>query len=47
MRARIVVRRFVTAIVLAVTVIATALAVAGAATTHHSLADNGVINSRN
>jgi hypothetical protein len=46
-RTRIVVRRFVTAIVLAVTVVAMALAVAGAATTHHSLADNGVISSRN
>jgi hypothetical protein len=47
MRARIVVRRFVAAIVLAVTVIAAALAVAGAVTAHHSLADNGVISSRN
>jgi hypothetical protein len=42
-----VVRRFIAAIVLAVTVIAAGLAVAGAATAHHSLADDGVINSKN
>ena len=47
MRARIVVRRFVAAIVMAVAVIAAALALTGAATAHYSLADNGVINSRN
>jgi hypothetical protein len=47
MRSRIMVRRFVAAIVLAVTVIAAALAVAAAAAAHHSLADNGVISSRN
>lgn len=47
MRARIMVARFVAAIVIAVTVIAAALAVTGAVTAHHSLADNGVINSRN
>lgn len=47
MRARIVVRRFIAAIVVAVTVIAAALAVAGAVTEHHSLADNGVISSHN
>jgi hypothetical protein len=41
-QARIVVRRFVAAVVMAVTIIAAALAV----TAHHSLADNGVINSR-
>ena len=46
MRARTMVRRFVAAIVVTVTVIAAALAVAGAVTTHHSLADNGVISSR-
>jgi hypothetical protein len=45
MRARIVARRFIAAIVVAVTVIAAALAVAGTVTAHHSLADNGVINS--
>jgi hypothetical protein len=47
MRANIVVRRVIASIVLAVAVVATALAVAGAATAQHSLADNGVINSRN
>jgi hypothetical protein len=47
MRARIVVRRFIAAIVVAVTVIAAALAVAGAVTAHHSLADDGVVHSRN
>ena len=47
MRAMIVVRRFVALIVLGVAVVAAALAVAGAATAHHSLADNGVINSKN
>lgn len=47
MRARIVVRRFVAAVVMAVTIVAAALAVTGAVTAHHSLADNGVINSRN
>jgi hypothetical protein len=47
MRARIVIRRFAAAIVMAVTVIAAALAVTGAVTAHHSLADNGVIDSRN
>jgi hypothetical protein len=47
MRARILVRRVIAVIVLAVAVIAAALAVAGASTAHHSLADNGVINSRN
>ena len=47
MRTRIVVRRFVALIVLGVAVVATALAVAGAATAHHSVADGGVVNSRN
>ena len=47
MRARIVVRRFVAAIVMAVTVIAAALSLTGAVTAHHSLADDGVISSRN
>ena len=47
MRAGTVVRRFVAAIVMAVTVIAAALALTGAVTAHYSLADNGVINSRN
>lgn len=46
MRTRIVVRRFVAAIVMAVAVIATALTATGAITGHHSLADNGVISSR-
>jgi hypothetical protein len=46
MRARIMIRRFVAAIVMAVAVVAAALAVTGAVTAHHSLADNGVINSR-
>ena len=47
MRARIVVRRFVAAIVMAVAVIAAALALTGAVTAHYSLADDGVISSRN
>ena len=47
MRARIAARRFIAAIVVAVTVIAAAMAVAGTVTAHHSLADNGVINSHN
>ncbi len=47
MRTRILARRFVAAIVMAVTVIAAALAVTGAVTAHHSLADNGVISSHN
>jgi hypothetical protein len=46
MRTRIVVRRFVAAIVMAVAVIAAALTATGAITAHYSLADNGVINSR-
>ena len=46
MRARIVVRRFVAAIVMAVAVIAAALALTGAVTAHYSLADDGVISSR-
>jgi hypothetical protein len=47
MRVRIVLRRFIASIVLAVAVIAAGLAVAGAVTAHHSLADNGVVSSRN
>ena len=47
MRTRIVVRRFVAAIVVAVAVIAAALTATGALTSHYSLADNGVISSRN
>ena len=47
MRARTVVRRFVAAIVMAVAVIAAALALTGAVTAHYSLADDGVISSRN
>ncbi len=46
MRARIVVRRFVAAIVMAVSVIAAALSLTGAVTAHYSLADDGVISSR-
>jgi len=46
MRTRVVVRRFVAAIVIAVTAIGAALTVAEAATGHYSLADNGVISSR-
>ena len=46
MRARTVVRRFVAAIVMAVAVIAAALALTGAVTAHYSLADDGVISSR-
>ena len=47
MRARTVVRRFVAAIVMAVAVIAAVLALTGAVTAHYSLADDGVISSRN
>ena len=47
MRTRIVVRRFVAAIVMAVAVIAVALTATGAITAHYSLADDGVISSRN
>ena len=47
MRTRTVVRRFVAAIVVAVAVIAAALTTTGAITSHYSLADNGVIDSRN
>lgn len=47
MRAGMVIRRCIAAILLTVAVVATALAAAGATTAHHSLADNGVINSRN
>ena len=46
MRARIMLRRFAALIVLAVAVISAALAVAGAVTAHHSLADGGIVNSR-
>jgi len=46
MRTRTVVRRFVAAIAVAVAVIAAALTATGAITAHYSLADNGVINSR-
>ena len=46
MRARVVVRRVMAAIVLAMAVLGAMLAVAGAVTAHHSLADGGVINSR-
>ena len=46
MRTRIVVRRFVAAIVVAVAVIAAALTATAAVTSHYSLADNGVIESR-
>jgi hypothetical protein len=47
MRTRIVVRRCVAAIVMAVAVIAAALTATGAITAHYSLADNGVISSHN
>jgi hypothetical protein len=47
MRTRIVARRFVAAIVVAVAVIAAALTATGAITAHYSLADDGVISSRN
>jgi hypothetical protein len=47
MRAGIVARRCIAAILLAIAVIAAALATAGATTAHHSLADDGVINSKN
>ncbi len=47
MRARIVVRRFIAAIVMAAAVIAGGLALTGAVTSHYSLADNGVISSHN
>ena len=46
MGTRTVVRRFVAAIVVAVAVIAAALTATGAVTAHHSLADDGVISSR-
>ena len=46
MRARIVVRRLVAAVVMAAAIVAAALAVTGTVTAHHSVADNGVINSR-
>jgi hypothetical protein len=46
MRTRIVIRRFVAAIVMAVAVITAGLTATGAITGHYSLADNGVINSR-
>jgi hypothetical protein len=42
-----VIRRCIAVILLAVAVVATALAVAGATAAHHSLADDGVISSRN
>lgn len=47
MRTRIVVRRFIAAIVMAAAATAAAATVTGAITSHYSLADNGVINSRN
>jgi hypothetical protein len=47
MRTRIVARRLVAAIVMAVAVIAAALTATGAITAHYSLADDGVISSRN
>ena len=47
MRTRAVVRRFVAAIVVTLAVIAAALTATGAITAHYSLADNGVIDSRN
>ncbi|HUN31716.1 MAG TPA: hypothetical protein VMU95_06810 [Trebonia sp.] len=46
MRARIMVRRFIALIVLSVAVISAGLAVVAATTSHHSLADDGVVNSR-
>jgi hypothetical protein len=46
MRTRIVVRRCVAAIIVAVAVIAAALTATGAITAHYSLADDGVISSR-
>jgi len=46
MRTRIVVRRFVAAIVMAAAAIAATATVIGAITSHYSLADNGVISSR-
>jgi hypothetical protein len=46
MRTRIVARRLVAAIVMAVAVIAAALTATGAITAHYSLADDGVISSR-
>jgi hypothetical protein len=46
LRVRMVVRRSIAAIVVAAALITLALTVTGAATAHHSLADNGVINSR-
>ncbi len=46
MRVSTAVRRFVAAIAMAVALIAAGVALTGAVTAHYSLADNGVISSR-